>query len=429
MDLSMLTFNRDGKFSNRYLGDYMNPHYRAYLARCAEFLMKLGPDGFRVDMPYGNTPNWRKKGFPTAETPQKLASEEQRWYREWFARNGSMPELPYERASLCLRGGRLINPLLRSIVRKYRPDGAMLSELVEPIHGSWADVVYDLCWDYYGVYYCSTTPERFVRDIQRFFHEQQKLSPPGTLWAHEFQSHDLIDMYARLGTAAGNCAYALTVLCAGLSMTQEYADIGHGDFVARLNGLHRTRPELTRGTADYRAVQCSAPEVWSVLRHDGKQCSIGLINFSNRPLTAKLRIAPEKVSFLKRGCYAFVDLLDGSVVLKGAAARLAGNRLLRAGNRFRESLPARSGRNGGGTRTPGVPGPLRGALRELRARDRAEKRAAGVAEGQRRQHPAGKNRSDLRPQQYAGNFRQSGETARRSCRHDHLLQRPGAGNA
>lgn len=323
MDLSMLTFNRDGKFSNRFLGDYMNPHYRAYLARCAEFLMKLGPDGFRVDMPYGNTPNWRKKGFPTAETPQNLAPQEKRWYQEWFARNGSMPELPYERASLCLRGGRLINPLLRSIVRKYRPDGAMLSELVEPVHGSWADVVYDLCWDYYGVYYCSTTPAMFVRDIQRFFHEQQKLSPPGTLWAHELQSHDLIDMYARLGTAAGNCAYALTVLCAGLSMTQEYADIGHGDFVARLNALHRIRPELIRGAADYRAVQCSAPEVWSVLRHDGKQCSIGLINFSNRPLTANLWIAPEKVSFLKRDSYAFVDLLDDSVILKGNAARLA----------------------------------------------------------------------------------------------------------
>ena len=86
--------------------------------------MKLGPNGFRVDMPYGNMPNWRKKGFPTRETLQQLPPAVERWVSEWFDQNGSMPELPYERATLGNRSGRLINATLRGIIRKYRKDGA-----------------------------------------------------------------------------------------------------------------------------------------------------------------------------------------------------------------------------------------------------------------------------------------------------------------
>lgn len=319
MELPLLTFDRNGKFYNRYLGDYMNPDYRAYLACGAEYLMKLGPNGFRVDMPYGNMPNWRKKGFPSRKTLQQLPPAVQRWVSGWFDRNGSMPELPYERATLGNRSGRLINATLRDIIRKYRKDGAMLSELVQPVQGSWADTIYDLCWVYYVTWYCNTEPAAFVRDIRRFFHEQQKLSPPGTLWTHKFQSHDLIDVYARLGTAAGNCAYALTTLCAGLSMIQEEADIGHGDFIARLNRLSLLRPELRDGNADFLAVKCSAPEIWSVLRHDGKQCSIGLINFSNRTLTSEIRLDPSKVAFLKNKKFMFIDQLDNSFRRKGSA--------------------------------------------------------------------------------------------------------------
>lgn len=323
MNLALLIFNRDGRFTNRYFGDYMNPEYRAYIARNAEFLMSLGPDGFRVDMPYGSAPNWRKKGFPGSNTPQKLSSLEKEWYSNWFF-NHVMPDLPYERASLCLRSGRLINPMLRKIVRRHVPDGAILGELTDPIQGTWADTIYDLCWDYYGVYYSNNRSERFVSDIRRFFYEQKKFSPPGTLWTHEFQSHDTIDMYARLGTGVGNCAYALTVLSEGLSMTQVSADIGHGDFIARLNALFQKRPELVSGETDYLAVKCSSPEVWSVLRSLDGQCSFALINFSNKFLKTDVRIEPEKTGLPFRRVFSFVDLLDESMVLEGSVEKLSG---------------------------------------------------------------------------------------------------------
>lgn len=243
----------------RYVMDFMSPGWLDHMYRAGSFLMDFGIDGFRIDQPYGSGYNWRKRGFPSAETPVKYM--DRKWLLESIARekNHEMPPLEYERASLPHRQGgfEMIRNLRRSVKDK-RADGAVLSEVLDNMISSTSDMTYDLFFYKLTGIWEKSSPGDFVEILKRYLYEQEKASPPGTLFLRVFQNHDTDSRFGKLGAGAGRAAFAVCALTYGVPILFQNNDIGHGIFLKRLLEIRQSRPEYASGSSGFFAVKCSA---------------------------------------------------------------------------------------------------------------------------------------------------------------------------
>jgi len=302
-----------------YIADYLNPEWQNYMKETAAFWSKELPlDGFRIDMPYGSPRNFRREGFP--DKKPELVNEEW-WQRSLKQAGGKAPALEYERASLPTRlGGLEMVKNIRTEARKNNPDAAVLAEVLEPFQSVTSDVIYDLLYAMLENY-LNLKPELFAPGLSRYFEEREKIALPGQLWLRVFQSHDAPPTYGLLGTAAGNGFYAACVLSRGLPMLDKYMDIGHGNFISRLQLIRKNRPELNFGHVDYTGVK-AAPGVWTVLHKKDGQCSIGLVNFTNREQDNHISLTPAEMG-LKTGRYALINAMSDKVIATGTPEQLA----------------------------------------------------------------------------------------------------------
>jgi hypothetical protein len=128
----------------------------------------------------------------------------------------------------------------------------------------------------------------FVTALQDYLEEQRLSEPRGTVRLRHIESHDSLRAQGWYGVRGMETFYALSAWIDGIPMIYHGMEIGHSAELARINEIRRRRPELSRGLANYRAVECDVPGVFTCLRQLGQAASVVVINFNRQPITANL---------------------------------------------------------------------------------------------------------------------------------------------
>ncbi len=252
----------DGSHLNYWLNDFALPAWQRYIADVATFYVKeYGVDGYRVDACSG--------------------SKENNWN----------PDIPYARASLAkMWGGLEMLRGIRAAVRKANPQyGAILGEVESTRHEAVTDAVYDFGFCYNLCRQWNVLDAGpYVSALQDYFEEQKLSEPRGVLRLRHVESHDSLRAQGWYGVRGMHAMYALSAWIDGIPMIYQGMEDGHGYALAEINRIRRERPELARGEAFYRAVQCDVPGVFTCLRKLGERTSVVVINFNIEPVQAQL---------------------------------------------------------------------------------------------------------------------------------------------
>jgi glycosidase len=252
----------DGSHLNYWLNDFALPSWQHYIADVATYYVKeYGVDGYRVDACSG--------------------SKENNWN----------PAVPYARASLAkMWGGLEMLRGIRAAVRKANPQyGAILGEVESTRHEAVTDAVYDFGFCYNLCRQWNVLDAGpYVSALQAYLEEQKLSEPRGVLRLRHVESHDSLRAQGWYGVRGMHAMYALSAWIDGIPMIYQGMEDGHGYALAEINRIRRERPELARGEAFYRAVQCDVPGVFTCLRKLGDRTSVVVVNFNREPVQAQL---------------------------------------------------------------------------------------------------------------------------------------------
>ena len=252
----------DGSTLTYWLNDFARPDWQDFIAKVvAYYMQKYGVDGYRVDAIGGSKePNWD-------------------------------PRVPYARASLArLWGGLKMLERIRSTVKGIKPrEGAVMAEVQSSRHWAFSDMMFDFS---FGRQLCQAwrrePPAEFVAHLQDSLAEQNMTEPRGANWLRHIESHDMLRSQLWFGVEGMRAMYALSAWIDGVPMIYQGMENGHAFELRRINDIRRSRPELSGGDADYRAVRCDTPGVFTCLRSRGSRQSVVAINFNYDPVEAKL---------------------------------------------------------------------------------------------------------------------------------------------
>ena len=230
-----------------YMGEFIR-HDTAYYAL----------DGWRLDAPSGSRhPNWN-------------------------------PEIPYARASFAqLKGAKTQVANIRRQARAARPgaDAATLTESHLSAFATIADSIYDE-WclaERFGNAILCDGAAKAVKDMRRWFHEQQLAFVPDTINMRYVDNHDTITALNRLGRAPATAMMALMSWTTGFPQILNETEDGAFE---QFRGIFRTRAaldELRNGTADYLSPE-TPDGVFACIRESAVGKSVVLVNFNPTPV-------------------------------------------------------------------------------------------------------------------------------------------------
>ena len=253
----------DGSHLTYWLNDFARPDWQDFVGKvAAHYVRDYGVEGYRVDACYG--------------------SKELNWD----------PAIPYARASHArMWGGLGMLRRIRDEVKKLNPkDGAILAEVESARHAAVSDFQYDfgLCYTVLQQWRKMPAAE-FVPLLQDYLEEQKHVYPRGTLFLRHVESHDSLRAQGWYGVEGMRALYALTAWIGGVPLIYLDMEIGHGLALRRINETRKSRPELSRGEAFYRAVKCDKPGVFTCLRKLGDRVSVVAINLAREGCVADIR--------------------------------------------------------------------------------------------------------------------------------------------
>ena len=293
--VSMMSFTESGNVLDSWSADFNDPRWKKYMAEVCEFYTgNLKVNGFRIDAIYGSKTlrNWRKKGFP-AEIPgvcyygnqskpyKKILPEF--WEQSLKIDNGEMPPLEYERASLASAGGGInMNAAMRGGARRGDPQSAVLLESGELAFTACGDMHYDRDIQSLWFKLRALPPAEFVKGLSVWLDEQQCVDTPGTIRMRYMETGNTESWPYRkwYGFEGDKAIRALCSFIHGIPMFYETFTEGQGVFISRIMNIRKSLEPLRRGSADYRSVRSSAPEVFTVLRRTPEKSVVAAINFS-----------------------------------------------------------------------------------------------------------------------------------------------------
>jgi hypothetical protein len=262
--------------------DNAHPGWQDYMRRAAEHnARQYGAVGARVDVAAGSPPNWR---------PQ-----------------------PGRRPSHSTLGGGLgMNRAIREgFLRVHRRVVLLPEEYTGAnIFCRDADLTYDaqLFFLFVELQARDASPEQWARRLRRFLHDQSLTLPPGAIKMRWTANHDTVswtfqkkrprDAY---GFGRSRALLALCCLIDGVPMIYQgeedpalYGGEGRSivEHIARVVALRRRTPAVSRGTADYQAVQASGG-VFACLRRLEGDRAIVLVSLNPKAVTSALTLPPE----------------------------------------------------------------------------------------------------------------------------------------
>jgi len=252
----------DGSHLNYWLNDFAWPDWQKYIAGvAAHYAREYGVDGYRVDACGGSKePNWN-------------------------------PEIPYARASHALLWGGLgMLRGIRAAVREVNPrEGAILAEAEDARLMAVSDAEYDFGFCYNVCHqWRKESAADFVAHLQEYLEEQKYVEPRGTVRLRHVESHDSLRAEGWYGVDGMHALYALSAWIDGIPLIYHGMENGHSFALKGINDIRKSRPELSRGEAFYRAVQCDTPGVFTCLRKLGDKQTVFAINFGRERVKAKL---------------------------------------------------------------------------------------------------------------------------------------------
>jgi len=252
----------DGSTLTYWLNDFARPDWQDFIANVVtHYMREYNVDGYRVDAASG--------------------SREANWD----------PKIPYARASMAqLWGGLKMLERIRKTGREINPQyGAVLAEVQSTRHLAFCDMEFDFLFTRQLCQAWRQQPAKeFAANLQEYFAEQNLVESRGAIWLRHTESHDTLRSELWFGVEGMRAMYALSAWIDGVPMIYQDMDRGHAFELRRINDIRRSRPELSRGEADYRAVRCDAPGVFTCLRKLGERQSVVAINFTREPVRAKL---------------------------------------------------------------------------------------------------------------------------------------------
>lgn len=286
----MLAYDEEGKTLNYWCYDFRHCGWQQYIAQVAEhYVRTYGIEGYRIDAVGGSKiPNWNHLGH---FVPMSA---------------------PYARASLAKReGGLQMIATIRNAVKKHKPfEGSVLAEVnSSPPYAAAADVVYDFTLCGILARLRQTPPAEFVKALQRWLEEQKHADPRGTVRLRYIESHDTVRAQGRYGVSATRALAALTTWTDGMPMIYHEMEIGHQCFLRRVFEVRQELPELRRGEAFYRAVQCETPGVFTCLRLHQDLASVVLINLNPHQVEVVATLPIEQLPLKANERYAVYDAM------------------------------------------------------------------------------------------------------------------------
>ena len=289
-----LTFDKNGNALHYWCFDYGSPSWRNYVGTVvADLAKEYHLDGFRVDVPDGShVPNWRRKDFPSlARVPKNVPAD---WWNKSLKENGGkLPPIPFMRASVTRReSGMLLLKTLRSNLKQVNSDGVLLAELTGFPYMLNCDFLYDKLiaeWVMRSLLMKMDT-EELVRTYMRLKYQDYYMEPRGTLSMRFTDSHDKLSARGLVGIGMEQSFLATAFLMSGIPMVYQDADNGIGLFLRELITARKEIPELRRGEDLYLESAVSSPEVFHLLRKDGENISLALVNFSPRRQTVNVSV-------------------------------------------------------------------------------------------------------------------------------------------
>lgn len=289
-----LTFDKNGNALHYWCFDYGSPSWREYVGRVvADLAREYGLDGFRVDVPDGShVPNWRRKDFPNlSRVPKNVPAD---WWNKSLKENGGkLPPIPFQRASVTRReSGMLLLKTLRSNLKQVNPDGVLLAELTGFPYMLNCDFLYDKLiaeWVMRSLLPKMDT-EELVRAYMNLKYQDYYMEPRGTFSMRYTDSHDTLSARGLVGIGMEQSFLATAFLMSGIPMVYQDADNGIGPFLKELIAARKEIPELRNGEDLYLESAVSSPVVFHLLRKDGENVSLALVNFSPRRQTVNVSV-------------------------------------------------------------------------------------------------------------------------------------------
>ncbi|NLB95074.1 MAG: hypothetical protein GX785_05120 [Armatimonadetes bacterium] len=286
--------DRDGNFRYRwgcYDCDYAHPGWQQFMAEHAvDWVRRAGLDGYRVDVALGQGENWRPH-------------------------DGNRP-------GNSRVGGIVLLEKVRQALHQEKASCLLLAEATHPGLWSSCELMYDFPFAYQVAPCAVTMPAaEFVPALRRWLQWQRALLPDGALLMRYVESHDTAR--ARLLYGPGLTRAFLGLLCTihGVPMIYDEGEVGFEPFLRALLAARKAHPALTRGEADYLAVETSAPEVCGILRALPDAAAIVAINFSSRPVVARLAIEESRLPG-KVATGPWHDALGAQVKVRRTGTRL-----------------------------------------------------------------------------------------------------------
>lgn len=298
-------YGEEGFILNVRKMDFNAPEWNEYMAKVADFYSQMGIAGFRIDAIAGSSlPNWRRPGFPAAAP--KIVQYPDRYHppanntravdpKEWeklMAQYQAMPALPYARASLSqLAGGVRMSKTIRDAAKKVDPQNIILNEAQGFPFTATGDITYDLLTPQLIHKLRGYPSAEFVGLLRLWLDDQRFSDTPDALLMRYLSSHDYAVSTGLSGVLPGRALLAWCWFVRGVPQIFGGHDIGHGEFIKKLNFIRDHQSDLRSDKADYQIVKSSAPEVFTVLRNR----TVIVINFSGESCRTELTL-PESIN-------------------------------------------------------------------------------------------------------------------------------------
>ncbi|GCE29949.1 hypothetical protein KDA_54330 [Dictyobacter alpinus] len=269
-----------------------NPAWQQYFCEATETLVReLDIDGFRFDAPtYNDLPDW-------STATQKRASYS-----------------PLGVLSLFEQLRPRLKALKDDIVLYTEPSGVLFRQALDVTYN------YDEHWLVNSVLRSEPGQTdqhigaRNGRELAAWFRDRNAVLPPGSLITHHIDSHDTFwwpnvgKKWRReqFGIEATRALLAIFSLSGGAYMTFIGGEEQLEEQIRLVHRLRAELPEIREGSVCYTAVNVDHEAIYAVVRHQGEQASLLLVNVSNRAIQTNVHLDLHQ-SGLEHGPYAYHD--------------------------------------------------------------------------------------------------------------------------
>ncbi|MBM3497043.1 MAG: hypothetical protein FJX74_00070 [Armatimonadetes bacterium] len=268
--------NEDGSFQYWWgclYCDYAHPGWQGFMGEhSADWVRRVGLDGYRVDCAGGGPPNWR----PYADNRPSMSG---------------------------LAGGLGVLAASRKAMEAEKPEAFLLAESGGPPFFRSSNFTYN--WAF--LFNVAPTlldegSETWVPRASQWLQQQRYSFPRGAKQIMTLENHDTVRAQLKFGVGTHRALLALAALSDATPFLYHDQEIGYGPYLKRLFEVRRAHDELTLGDADYTSFPASDPSVLTVMREKGtgtdlpptsrgelvpvpnSRASLVAINFSGRPV-------------------------------------------------------------------------------------------------------------------------------------------------